>query len=145
MSEAFDPAHVSAIQANSADVRHAADELTRRIKTFEAWLSRLPGRVESSCLIYEDEARGVVATLALERDGKEWALYFQESEVGSDRVISSTLLRDAAVITKSLAVRRFPELLAAIPKQQKLIVSMANDSVKEFDVFAKSIGLKEVE
>jgi hypothetical protein len=131
------------IREGAASVRAAGDALTSRIKAFEAWLGKVPGRVEASCVIGTDPDGDCHRHLAFGREGKEWALYTYEYVEPLEEISDRKLLRDASISEKAWAVTHFQDLLAAMVTAQKSIVDNAARSVSTFDAFAKSIGLKE--
>jgi hypothetical protein len=130
------------ITAGAASVRAAGEALTSRIKAFEAWLGKLPGRVEASCVIGTDPDGDCHKYLSFGREGKEWALYTYDYVEHLEEISDRKLLRDASISEKAWAVGHFHDLLAAMVTAQKSIVQSAAQSVSTFDAFAKSIGLK---
>lgn len=127
-------------------VRAAGDALTTRIKDFEIWLGRVPGRVATSCdLSTHPDDPDWVTRLGFFRDGKEWSLYLYDFCEGMDEVRNRRLLRDASIAEKTEAIRQFPQLLKGMVTSQQSLVQWANRAVGDFDAFAKSIGMKEGE
>lgn len=58
------------IKDGAGNVRTAGEELTSRIRAFEAWLGKLPGRVEAECELWSDDYGQFASYLSFERDGK---------------------------------------------------------------------------
>lgn len=133
---------VKQIEAGAASVRAAGDMLNDRIKRFEDWLSRLPGRVEAVCQINSESDGSQTEHLSLAREGKDWRLSVYWYDHGSGDTHSEVLLRDAALERKMGAVTGFPSLLEAISKKQKFLATYAADAASEFDKFAEAIGMK---
>jgi hypothetical protein len=133
------------IQEGAAGLRAAGIALTNRVKAFEVWLGKLPGRVEASCLIGTVEDGSYRSYLSFEKEGKEWSLYTYDYYEHSETVHDRKLLRDASIREKTIAIDLFPRLLQAMVKAQRSIVDDATQSLSTFDAFAKSIGLKEGE
>lgn len=131
------------IEAGASEVRATGDELTKRIKAFEEWLSKLPGRVPASCRLFSSRDDQLDTFLSFDKDGKTWLLYVINYHVPYEEEISRTLLRDASIDTKAWAMRNFPELLKSIAKRQRELVKSAKESITQFEAFATEIGLKE--
>lgn len=137
------PDLVKEIEAGTEHYRAAATELTKRIKVFEAWLNKLPGKVPASCYENEDPEGDFVFELSLERDGKQWSLYHKVLFIPDESTADSGgLLRDASVEKKARAMRMFPELLKAIREAQHNYIEHSVKVASEFDDFAKSLGIK---
>src|SRR5207253_1594432 len=129
------------ISDGAAGVRSAGEALTNRIKDFEAWLGKLPGRVETHCSIESGEDEWDTY-LSFEREGKEWSLYTYRFNESFESISDRKLLRDASINEKTSMIKHFPDLLKSMVTAQKSMVDRAKESVSTFDAFAKSIGLK---
>lgn len=143
MSEQLEisPDLLKKLERGAAQVRHAGDALTKRIRAFEEWMSGLPGRVEASHRI---STNGPCSThLAAEKNGKEWRLTLYDFNEYDGETQNERLLRDASVADKAAAIFSLPELLSAMAKQQEFLASFAAESAQKFDEFAKTIGMKE--
>lgn len=137
---------VKQLQDALPDVRAAGDALTARIKEFELWLSKLPGRVAASCVLYhhpDDEEW--TTELTFHREGKEWAFYLMDCCDARFETRNVRLLRDASISDKTSAMKAFPRLLEDMLMSQQRLVSGAAQATSEFDAFAKAIGMKEGE
>lgn len=133
------------IAAGAASVRAAGEALTIRIKAYETWLSKLPGRVEASCIISQDDDGEGCTCLSLDKEGKEWSLSLRRYADAMERLVDRKFLRDASIHEKAWAIEFFPKLLTSIITAQQRMVNHATSSVSSFDAFAKSIGMKEGE
>lgn len=131
------------IAAGASEVRAAGTELAERIKQFEAWLNKVPGRVEAQVEVYSDPNLPTSNRLALRKDGKGWSLFLYTIDLTDFEVSNWRALRDASLEDKIEAVRFFPQLLTAMADAQKALVAMLNETVKEYDGFAKRVGIKE--
>lgn len=132
------------LETGATDVRSTGDELTRRIKAFETWLGKLPGRVPTSCHLYDfDPAGEIEKRLSLGKSGKSWSLFVFDYDNRCEESSEHVLLRDAPLSVKIAAMRKFPELLRAIADSQRSLIEDANKSISEFEIFAAQIGLKE--
>lgn len=137
------PALVPEIEKGASELRAAATELSERIKKFEAWLNRLPGKTPASCSeAYDNEGRYSFC-ISFERDGKDWQLVHYVFDDLDESTSGSTPLRDASVETKVRAVSMFPLLLQQMAAMQKAIAESARRATQQFDDFAKGIGIKE--
>lgn len=140
---------VEEIRRGQDELRAAGDELTNRVRQFEAFLAQLPGRIPASCYLYWHGPDGESSEmLALNKDGKDWALclysYTDESN-DQDGLSNYRLLRDASVEDKALAVASFPKLLSAIRDRQKSLIDRARKATDEFDRFAAEVGVRKAD
>jgi hypothetical protein len=133
------------IQANGQHVRAAATDLTNRIKSFEAWLMKRPGRVAVSCVVGTDQHGEREDCLAFERVGKEWALVVFTYLPQHNARIDELLLRDAPIETKTWMITFFPKLLEEFARRQEDVVKRARESANLYDNIARSFGIKEGE
>jgi hypothetical protein len=133
------------IESGANEVRATGDELTKRIKKYEAWLNQLPGRVPASCVLSHSDEGDVEERLSFQKDSRAWALHIYTYDNRDESVSDQMLLRDAPIHTKTIAMLQFPALLKAIAESQRSLVSFAKSSMADFDAFAASIGLKEGE
>lgn len=131
------------IRENGSSLRSAATELTNRVKVFEAWLGKLPGRVSASCILWTDDDKNIETRLTYTKHGKEWALLLIDYEVERDRVVEEVLLRDAPISAKVNAVPYFPRLVEDYAKRQVTVAALAVAVTQEFDEFAKQLKLGE--
>jgi hypothetical protein len=135
------------IQEGAQSVRKAGDEITERIARFEAWLAKLPGRVEARAELWSRCDQPVTRYLALRRDGKDWTLILITEDDDGDPlgplITDKTLLRDASLVEKVAAVNLFPDLLAAIAKAQSELATRVLKATEDFDQLAAQLGIKE--
>ena len=140
----FSPDVLRQLSDGAASVRTAGDALTKRVKAFEEYIAKLPGRVPAACVMATDCQGQLETYLAIDKDGKGWSLEVYECHVSDDEgVHNRRLLRDCSIHEKASAIEWFPELLRAMVKAQRLMVARATRSASTFDEFAKSIGMKE--
>jgi hypothetical protein len=130
------------IKEGASEVRSAGDALNARIRAFEEWVAKLPGRVETTCTISSDADGENSTILNLKREGKEWTLYRYEWNEQMEHASDYKPLRDASVLEKAFAVSQLPKVLTEMVTAQKSMVEQAQRSTREFDTFAKAIGLK---
>lgn len=130
------------IAAAANDVRAAGDQISKRIVEFEWWLNKLPGKVQSSCVLWHDDGWPVATYLGFEKKGTSWALGLYAYDERTGEISNQMLLRDASLDAKIAAVERFPVLLEAIAKSQKELVQRIATSNSEYDKFAASLGIK---
>ncbi|MCG8405528.1 MAG: hypothetical protein MI923_10060 [Phycisphaerales bacterium] len=139
------PSIAEVVETQSQELNQLATELSERIKAFEEWLNRLPGKVEAvewEAIPDLNAPPVVLLGLRLHRSGKTWVLSYDYSRFNESHSIRDwTLLSEASVNIKIDAVKIFPSLL-------KKIVSEQNEKIKElqsvhntFDDFAKVIGM----
>ena len=121
-------------------VREKGDALTNRIRMFEHWLNKLPGKVSTEVTIESDES-GEEVILSLAKRDSLWLLEVYDYNAQHDIRSSPRLLRDATLSEKVVAVAKFPSLLKQLAEQQRSIAARAAEATTEFDGFAKSIGL----
>ena len=135
---------VKQIEAGTEEYRDAASELTKRIQIFEAWLNKLPGKVEATCSECDDPRESRVSfCLDLHRNGKAWALFSYLYDECMEEIIGARgLLRDADVETKARALRMFPNLLESSRSYQVRFVERARERASDFDEFAERLGIK---
>jgi hypothetical protein len=130
------------IESGAKDVRTAGTELAERIKQFEAWLNKVPGRVRAKCEIGSDGDGNHTTYLCFAKDGKGWSLFryvwYNERDEGSDW----TPLRDATLDEKLVAVAAFPRLLRAMSEAQREMVGRLRETTTEYDQFAAGLGIK---
>jgi hypothetical protein len=135
---------VKTIESQAEEVRRAATELSRRIKSFEKWLAGLPGKVGASCGEPDDDHGRTSFNIHVQRQGKEWALsYFYFDDENQRFIGDSALLRDASVEVKARAIKLFPKLLPAIRDMQRHTVESVDKLSAKFDEFAAELGIKE--
>lgn len=133
------------IQEGAGDVRAAGTALAERIKQFDAWLNRLPGRVYASTEI-SSSPDGIESThLSFSKDGKAWSLFLSDFDSVQEEFSNRRLLRDASLDEKATAVACFPLLLREMAESQKRLVARLKLTADEYDVFAKRVGIKEGE
>lgn len=130
------------IHANASEVRAAATELTKKVNQFEAWLSKVPGRVAASVSVYESD-EGEVEHLGFQRVGNEWALVTFSYYLPSDTYSAPQLLRDASMSVKAQMVPNFAKLLEAMAEQQECQAKYAREVSRKYDAFAAELGIKE--
>lgn len=130
------------IAENAQAVRAAATELTKRIRTFETWLSKLPGRVTAE--VCTDDDGDWQTYLAFRRYGSEWALVVYDYHPSGNET-DLQLLRDAPVETKVRMVNYFGGLVEAFAKRQVEVAKLARESSRTFDVIVEPLGIKEGE
>ncbi len=139
------PAEVlDSIETKSRELNRLATELSQRISAFEAWLNRLPGKVETeawdgapSCQHGE-----VQFGLRLQRSGKAWELaYSYAFPEDPEGPVAWKPLREAAVDEKIVAVNRFPEFLLQISSAQDHRIKDLESVHSKFDSFARAIGM----
>jgi hypothetical protein len=136
---------VKDIEQGSARVNELATELSRRIITFEDWLNRLPGRVETYHWVglpkdphdHRDPGLG----LRLARSAKRWTLWFAYSDMSEEGDVSWAPLAEADLETKMLAIKEFSDLLVKIKKAQDGRVHELRESLDAFQMFAQAVGI----
>lgn len=136
------PEVLSRIRSNAELVRKASTELTARIRAYEVFLASLPGKVPVHLVIGESKDGHETSFLSFQKWGTEWCLvtYDQNDDYGTS---NSELLRDGPLERKAYLLRKLPELLVRIADQQVTSASVAENAIRDFDAFAKQIGLKE--
>lgn len=107
----------------SQQIAAAATALSNSIKQFEAWLSKLPGRTETTIAFdYDspiDHPIEFAHLLRFHRHGKDWVLSVGWVETSEPEDFSDFVrLNDAPVETKAKAAKAFPELLGAMVGSQ---------------------------
>ena len=134
-----------AIAEKSIAVKNAANELSARIQCFEAWLGKLPGRVETYCYETHPDAVGMDPLelgLRLHREGKKWVLSYTNYHPSLEPDgIDWTPLSEAPLQLKLAAVEMFPNLLAAIENSQEKLAARINMVCTTFDSFASKVGM----
>ncbi len=131
------------IESGADEVRSAGTELANRIKQFEAWLNKVPGRVRADTELSSNPNGLESSMLCFSKDGKGWTLYLYDEHHGSDESRNWTPLRDASLDEKARAVDAFPMLLRAMAVAQRQLVDRLKRTTNEYDDFARSIGIKE--
>lgn len=131
------------IELGAGDVRSTGDQLTSRIKAFESWLGKLPGRLPAECILKDEDDEEFATFLSLIKEGKSWTLYVITYFLPDGSVTNRIPLRDAAIQTKVLAIETFPQLLEALAERQRNLVDCGQKSISKFDAFATEIGLEE--
>lgn len=132
---------IKQIESGAKEVRDAGEALSTRIKTFEDWLNKLPGRVSTQVKINFDGDSNHTY-LRLDKYGKGWLLEVVQVIDELDQQESSVPLRDASLDLKILAVKYFPQLLERMVVSQKGLVASLQQTTAEFDAFAARIGMK---
>ena len=123
-------------------VRQSGDAVTNRIRMFEAWLNKLPGKV-STCIALP--SNGEISTnLSFYKKGGEWVLGLHEEDcrdLGEQTDVR--LLRDASLDDKLYAVTYFSTLLAKFADTQRKVSDQATAASGKLEDFFKKIDLKE--
>jgi hypothetical protein len=139
-----------AIAEKSLKVKFAATQLSSRIQIFEAWLSKLPGRVETVHFgdhPDDDGSETLSFCLKLHRSGKDWIISYGtfHASFDFDRDVDWKPLREAPVRFKLLAIQQFPDLLEEIEKSQERLANEIKQACSDFDDFAAKLGIEEKE
>ena len=138
---------IASIESKAVTVRDAATTLSDRIKTFEQYLSRIKGRVETLCFgehpdaTTDEEQAYLSLCLKYHRDGKDWKISWSRyhESYHQDHAMDFSLLVDAPVKIKIGAIKLFPDLLEAISKSQDRLVKEIEDATEGFDAFAATL------
>jgi hypothetical protein len=139
------PEVVESIQDHAADVREAAEELTKRIEQFEVYLATIKGRVETMHFGVHPSSDGVEDQLELaillHRKGKDWMLSWSDYHPSyhEQHGMDWQPLKRAPLKIKIAAVRMFPDFLQAIEKSQKRLSEEILEATSRFDVFAETL------
>lgn len=111
-------------------IRSGAQELSKRIESFEAYLGTLTGKTRCQVQLENGEI------LSFTRKSQNWLLLIERSETD---IIS--LHSDAPLKTKMMAVKAFPKLLEAMLDSQQEMIRAVDSTIVEFDKFFKGLGI----
>lgn len=131
---------LKSIETGSLRLNQLATEISQRIVAFEDWLNRLPGKTATTFWYDTSDDGAISFGLALNRDGKRWALWHVTCVEPTDEEDWS-LLKEASVDVKLKVVSYFPAFLEAIVKAQAELAKELEKAHSEFDLFANAIGL----
>jgi hypothetical protein len=113
-------------------ISSAATALSNSIKQFEAWLSSLPGRTETTVAFEHDSPVGspldFAHLLRFHREGKSWVLSVGWVETSEPESAEFTRLNDAPIETKAKAAKAFTELLEAMAGSQAELLKQINEA-----------------
>lgn len=135
---------LDSISKKSAKLREHATALTERIKFFEEYLSKLPGRVDTEYFgthpdaVTLEEKKAMQFSIKLHRSGKSWALSYSTFSLATGDPDSTTEYKpliDAPLKIKIAAMRLFPDFLAAIGDHQDQLVHEIAGATADFDQF----------
>lgn len=134
------------LAAHQAALSAQADRLNDCIKTFESWIGRLPGRIETYLWLPDPNPKQdppVVFELlvCLRRDGKDWRLFYAFWEIGEAEEPELTPLREASIEIKLYVVPQLDKLVVEMAKQQQLLTERVSAAVSTFDDMAKQVGI----
>jgi hypothetical protein len=116
------PDLISALAERSSHVAAAATELSKSIKSFEAWLSQLPGKTDTTVIIDSDDrfSNPAFHLLRFHRLGKSWVLSEAWHDAGDDETqIDWDRLVDSPIEVKIKAAKAFPDLLGRMLDAQE--------------------------
>lgn len=140
---------LSAISSKAARVRAAATELSAEIESFEQYLGKLPGRVETTCFGDHPDAETTLQqcelslVLKLHRKGKAWMISYSQFHEAFDNdpenPITFEPLKEAPLKFKIAAVKMFPNLLASIEKSQDTLIKEVEAATIDLKFFASSL------
>lgn len=137
-------AFTATLDAGNAEIKQASAGLNDRLRSFEEWIAKVPGRVGAEAWI--DDPEGPAESkfgLQLARAGKTWRLeycYFHE-EFGDPSELGWAPLLDATMNAKLAAVDALPSLLDKMQEAQGALVTRIQEANAKFDTLAKSVGL----
>ncbi len=131
------------LEVGAIDVRSVGTEIAERIKSFEAWLNTIPGRVQATVEVCTDAELDEYTNLTFRKDGKGWSFFIYTYDARFDHYGEVRALRDATLEEKLWAVRHFDQVLPAMAKAQADLVQRAKQAAQAYDDLAKSLGIKE--
>lgn len=137
---------VEVLRDRHATVKRLTDELTNRIRRFEKWLSKLPGRVETLITMPDPDGDDdfQVALRAL-RSGKTWVVEYAYVFQNDWDSLTWSLLGDAGVRLKVHAVSQLPRLIDEMVDSQECLVRDIGKAALRFDDFALRVGMPDTE
>lgn len=131
---------IAQIRQGAKTVREQGDAVSNRVRLFEAWLNKLPGKVSARVCIHSDQFDGVY--LALDKFAGEWGLAILEVNFSDpDEPRTVRLLRDSSLEEKISMMKLFPDLLKEIASRQGVLAEQAKVASTNFDDFARRVGM----